>query len=48
MLALLQRLRVPQAGHIRIDGEDIADLAQESLTAAIAVVPQDVMLFHRR
>ncbi|CAH2604686.1 ABC transporter ATP-binding protein [Rhodovastum atsumiense] len=47
VLALLQRLRVPQAGRILVDGVDIADLTQESLTAAISVVPQDVMLFHR-
>ena len=47
VLALLQRLRVPQRGRILVDGEDIADLTQDSLTAAIAVVPQDVMLFYR-
>ena len=47
VLSLLQRLRVPQRGHVLIDGEDIAGLTQESLTAAIAIVPQDVMLFHR-
>jgi ATP-binding cassette subfamily B protein len=47
VLALLQRLRVPQRGRILVDGEDIADLTQDSLTAAIGVVPQDVMLFYR-
>ena len=30
-----------------IDGQDIARVTQESLRAAIAVVPQDVSLFHR-
>ena len=47
LLALLQRLRVPQQGRVLVDGEDIAELTQQSLTEAIAVVPQDVMLFHR-
>jgi ATP-binding cassette subfamily B protein len=47
LLSLLQRLRVPQAGQVMVDGEDIYDLTQESLTDAISVVPQDVMLFHR-
>ena len=46
-LALLQRLRDVQAGRILIDGEDIAHLTETSLRAAIAVVPQDVSLFHR-
>ena len=30
-----------------IDGQDIARVTQESLRAAIAVVPQDISLFHR-
>ncbi len=47
VLALLQRQRSLQAGQILIDGEDIAAITEESLRAAIAVVPQDVMLFHR-
>ena len=34
-------------GGIFIDGQDIARVTQESLRAAIAVVPQDVSLFHR-
>ena len=34
-------------GRILIDGQDIARVTQESLRAAIAVVPQDVSLFHR-
>jgi ATP-binding cassette subfamily B protein len=46
-LALLQRLRTPQRGRILVDGADINQLTQESLTAAISVVPQDVLLFHR-
>ena len=36
-----------RAGSILIDGQDIAKVTQESLRAAIAVVPQDISLFHR-
>jgi len=34
-------------GHIFIDGQDISTVTQDSLRAAIAVVPQEPMLFHR-
>ena len=34
-------------GVIRIDGQDIADVTQESLRSSIAVVPQEPLLFHR-
>ena len=47
VLSLLQRFRDVQQGRILIDGQDITSLTQESLHAAISVVPQDVMLFHR-
>ena len=49
VLSLIQRLRdLPNgAGRILVDGENIADLTQESLRDAIGVVPQDVSLFHR-
>ncbi len=47
VIALLQRFYDVQAGHVRIDGEDIRDITQESLRGLIAVVPQDVSLFHR-
>ena len=47
LFALLQRFHDPQTGHIRIDGQDIATTAQDSLRAAIAVVPQDVGLLNR-
>ena len=33
-------------GRIRIDGQDIRDVTQESLRAAIGVVPQDTVLFN--
>ena len=35
------------AGAIRIDGQDIRDVTQESLRAAIGVVGQDTSLLHR-
>jgi len=47
LLALLQRSHDVQQGRILIDGQDIARMTQESLRQAIAVVPQDVQLFHR-
>lgn len=34
-------------GRILIDGQDIADVTQESLRQQITVVPQDTQLFHR-
>ena len=47
LLALLQRFYELQGGRILIDGQDIARATQESLRQAIAVVPQDISLFHR-
>ena len=47
LFALLQRFYDLQGGRILIDGQDIARVTQESLRGAIAVVPQDVSLFHR-
>jgi ATP-binding cassette subfamily B protein len=47
LLALLQRFYDPNGGRILIDGQDIAQVTQESLRRAIAVVPQDISLFHR-
>ena len=46
-LALLQRLRQPDAGRILIDGHDIADVTLASLRGSIAVVFQDAGLFNR-
>ena len=47
LFALLQRFYDAQRGRILIDGQDIARVTQESLRHAIAVVPQDISLFHR-
>jgi ATP-binding cassette subfamily B protein len=43
---LLFRFYDVGAGSIRIGGEDIRDLTQDSLRAAIGVVPQDTVLFN--
>ncbi len=47
LLNLMLRLFEPQSGQILIDGQDIQGVTQESLRAAIAMIPQDPMLFHR-
>jgi len=44
---LVQRLYDVQSGAIRIDGQNVAGVTQESLRRAIALVPQDPILFHR-
>ena len=44
---LVQRLYDVQGGEIRIDGQDIAAVRQDSLRQAIALVPQEPVLFHR-
>ncbi len=44
---LLQRLYDVQDGQILIDGQNIAAVTQESLRQAIALVPQEPVLFHR-
>jgi ATP-binding cassette subfamily B protein len=43
---LLYRFYDPQAGRILIDGQDIAVTTQDSLRAAIGIVPQDTVLFN--
>ncbi|MBV9655581.1 MAG: ABC transporter ATP-binding protein/permease [Acetobacteraceae bacterium] len=43
---LLFRFYDVTEGSVRIDGEDIRDLTQDSLRAAIGVVPQDTVLFN--
>ncbi len=47
VLALLQRFYDTQGGQIKIDGQDIAGITQDSLRQTIALVPQDISLFHR-
>jgi ATP-binding cassette subfamily B protein len=43
---LLFRFYDASAGRILIDGEDIRDVSQKSLRAAIGMVPQDTVLFN--
>ncbi|MEW9855827.1 ABCB family ABC transporter ATP-binding protein/permease [Novosphingobium sp. M1R2S20] len=43
---LLFRFYDPWSGRILIDGQDIAQVTQESLRAAIGIVPQDSVLFN--
>ena len=47
LLQLIQRFHDPQIGNLTIDGQRIDHVTQESLRDAIAVVPQEVLLFHR-
>jgi ATP-binding cassette subfamily B protein len=47
LFALLQRFYDLQGGRILIDGQDLSRVTQESVRAAISVVPQDISLFHR-
>ena len=47
LVNLLLRFFDLDNGKIRIDGQDIADVTQESLRAAIGMVTQDTSLLHR-
>jgi ATP-binding cassette subfamily B protein len=44
---LLQRLYDVDKGAILIDGQPVTSVAQDSLRSALAVVPQEITLFHR-
>jgi len=46
-IKLIQRLSDVGAGRILIDGQDLREVTQASLRQAIAVVPQEPILFHR-
>lgn len=46
ILRLLYRFFDPNSGEVLVGGHDIRDLKKDSLQRAIAVVPQDVVLFH--
>ncbi|MEC8109609.1 MAG: ABC transporter ATP-binding protein/permease [Pseudomonadota bacterium] len=43
---LLFRFYDPQSGMVRLDGQDLRDVTQNSLRAAIAIVPQDTVMFN--
>jgi ATP-binding cassette, subfamily B, bacterial len=47
IFALLQRLYDPDSGEVTIDNQVIAHVTQASLRRSIAVVQQDISLFHR-
>jgi len=47
IFVLLQRFYDVNQGHIAIDGQNICRVTQESLRAAISVVPQDISMFQR-
>ncbi len=47
IVKLLLRLYDLTSGEIRIDGQNIARVTQESLRHSLAFVPQEPMLFHR-
>ena len=46
LLHLIPRLYDLEAGHIKIDSQNISEVTQTSLRAQIAVVSQDTTLFH--
>jgi len=45
--SLILRFFEVSSGRILIDGQDIAEVTQDSLHTQIAIIPQDPMLFHR-
>ena len=47
ILSLLQRFYDVTDGSVTIDGQDIRAVTQDTLRGAMAVVPQEVSLFHR-
>src|SRR5688572_4418354 len=47
LVSLLLRFYAPEDGRILIDGQDIANVTQDSLRAAIGMVTQDTSLLHR-
>ncbi|EWY38998.1 ABC transporter ATP-binding protein [Skermanella stibiiresistens SB22] len=47
LIGLIQRLDDAQEGAILIDGQRVTEVGQDSLRSKIAVVPQEIALFHR-
>lgn len=47
LIKLLLRFYELESGRILLDGQDIATVAPDSLRQQIAIVPQEVILFHR-
>jgi len=46
VLKLLYRFYDPSDGAVRIDGQNLKDVTQQSLRSALGLVPQDVVLFN--
>ena len=46
LLRILMRLYDVQLGSVRLEGIDVRDLRQGSLRSAVAVVPQETVLFN--
>jgi ATP-binding cassette, subfamily B, bacterial len=47
LVGLVHRLDDVQRGRVLIDGQCVTSVTQDSLRAAVAVVPQEISLFHR-
>lgn len=47
LISLLLKNIVPTRGHIFVDNQPIDDITEESLRSQIALIPQDILLFHR-
>lgn len=47
LVNLILRLFEVESGEITIDGQNINDVTQDSLREQIALIPQDISLFHR-
>jgi ABC-type multidrug transport system fused ATPase/permease subunit len=45
LTSLISRLVDPAAGHVRLDGADMRDLAEGQVTGAISLVPQTTFVF---
>jgi ATP-binding cassette subfamily B protein len=47
LISLLLKYFRPNEGRILIDGHDIASFSADSIREHIAIIPQDIVLFHR-
>lgn len=47
LIHLIQRLHDVESGELLINGQPVRSVDQDSLRAALAVVPQEISLFHR-
>jgi ATP-binding cassette subfamily B protein len=47
LIQLMQRLHDVESGEILINGQPVRSVTQDSLRAGLAIVPQEISLFHR-